>query len=102
MRIFRVIAVGFLLAAPVGAQAQGVPRGMNYGAHRGPIPVTACSDRSVALLVGLLAERLVESLEASTACSESILILTGITAAIGANPRKVNGEAGRARARGAL
>jgi hypothetical protein len=40
----------------------------------------------VALLVGLLAERLVESLEASTACSESILILTGITAAIGANP----------------
>jgi hypothetical protein len=35
MRMFRVIAVGFLLAAPIGAQAQGVPRGMNYGAHRG-------------------------------------------------------------------
>ena len=35
MRMFSVIAVGFLLAAPVGAQAQGVPRGMNYGAHRG-------------------------------------------------------------------
>ena len=29
MRMFRVIAVGFLLAAPIGAQAQGVPRGMN-------------------------------------------------------------------------
>jgi hypothetical protein len=89
MRMFRVIAVGFLLAllaAPIGAQAQGVPRGMNYGAHAVPIPVTARSDRSVALLVGLLAERLVESLEASTACSESILILTGITAAIGTNP----------------
>jgi hypothetical protein len=35
MRMFRVIAVGFLLAAPIDAQAQGVPRGMNYGAHRG-------------------------------------------------------------------
>jgi hypothetical protein len=35
MRMFRVIALGFLLAAPIGAQAQGVPRGMNYGAHRG-------------------------------------------------------------------
>jgi hypothetical protein len=34
MRMFRVIAVCFL-AAPIGAQAQGVPRGMNYGAHRG-------------------------------------------------------------------
>jgi hypothetical protein len=57
-----------------------------------PIPGTACSDRSVALLVELLAERLVESLTASIACSESILVLTGITAAIGA---KENG-AGRA------
>jgi hypothetical protein len=52
----------------------------------------------VALLVGLLAERLVESLAASTACSESILILTGITAAIGANPRKENGAAAAGRA----
>jgi hypothetical protein len=33
--MFRVIVVGFLLAAPIGARAQGVPRGMNYGAHRG-------------------------------------------------------------------
>jgi hypothetical protein len=40
----------------------------------------------------------VESLEASTACSESILILTGITAAIGANPRKENGAAAAGRA----
>src|SRR5271169_902799 len=54
------------------------------------IPVTACSDRSVALLVGLLAERLVASLAASTACSESILILTGITAAIGAINQSVS------------
>jgi hypothetical protein len=44
----------------------------------------------------LLAERLEESLAASTACSESILILTGITAAIGANPRKENGAAAAA------
>jgi hypothetical protein len=50
-----------------------------------PIPGTACSDRSVALLVELLAERLVESLAASMACSESILVLTGIIAAIGAD-----------------
>jgi hypothetical protein len=50
----------------------------------------------VALLVGLSAERLVESLEASTACSESIPILAGITAAIAADSRKENGEAGHA------
>jgi hypothetical protein len=35
MRMFRVIAVGFLLAAPIAAQAQGVSRGVNYGVHRG-------------------------------------------------------------------
>jgi hypothetical protein len=35
MRMFGVIAIGFLVAAPIVAQAQGVPRGINYGAHRG-------------------------------------------------------------------
>jgi hypothetical protein len=33
--MFCVITVGFLLTAPIAAQAQGVPQGMNYGAHRG-------------------------------------------------------------------
>ena len=35
MRMFGVIAAAFFLAAPIAAQAQGVPRGMNYGAYRG-------------------------------------------------------------------
>jgi len=87
MRVFGVIAVAFFLAAPIAAQAQGVPRGMNYGLTAVLIPVTACSDRSVALLVGLLAERLAGWLAASTACSELILILVGITTATGANQR---------------
>ena len=87
MRMFGVIAVAFFLAAPIAAQAQGVPRGMNYGLTAVLIPVTACSDRSAALLVGLLAERLAGWLAASTACSELILILVGITTATGANQR---------------
>jgi hypothetical protein len=101
MRMFRVIAVCFL-AAPIGAQAQGVPRGMNYGAHRGAYTGYSVLGPVGGFVGGVVGGAAVESLEASTACSESILILTGITAVIGANPRRGKGEAGRARAGGAL
>jgi hypothetical protein len=83
MRMFRVVALSAFVAVPVVAQAQGVPGGINYGLTAGPIPVTACSGRSAALLAVSLAGRLAVSLVGSTAYSESILTST-TAATIGA------------------
>jgi hypothetical protein len=79
MRMLKVVALSFFVAVPVVAQAQGVPGGIKTGLTAGPIPVTACSGRSAALLAVSLVGRPAVSLAGSTAFSESIL--TGTTAA---------------------